>query len=227
MEQSWFITGTDTEIGKTWCTLALIQHFKNQGLRVAGMKPIASGCHRSKAGFRNRDAKQILKLSGLDVPYEWVNPYAFAPPIAPHLAAAQAGQTIEISNIINKYQQLAAQADTVVIEGVGGWRVPINATQSLKELVHAMEVPVILVVGLRLGCINHALLSAETIIRDGCTLAGWIANPIDPDFDGQGSIDTLSERLKVPLLAQMPCLAYQDIPLLAEAITHNEVLCRR
>ncbi|MEN8221327.1 MAG: dethiobiotin synthase, partial [Pseudomonadota bacterium] len=108
MKQSWFITGTDTEIGKTWCTLALIQHFKNQGLRVAGMKPIASGCHRSKAGLRNSDAKQILKLSGLNVPYEWINPYAFAPPIAPHLAAAQVGQTIEIPNIINKYQQLAA-----------------------------------------------------------------------------------------------------------------------
>ncbi|OAD19236.1 Dethiobiotin synthase [Candidatus Thiomargarita nelsonii] len=218
MNQSWFITGTDTEIGKTWCTLALIQHLKNQGLRVAGMKPIAAGCYQTVAGLRNSDAQQILELSGLDVPYDWINPYAFAPPIAPHLAAAQVRQSIDLENIIKKYQQLAAQVDSVVIEGVGGWRVPMNARQSLKDMVLAMDVPVILVVGLRLGCINHALLSAETIIGDGCTLAGWIANPIDSDFDGQASIDSLSERLEVPLLAQMPYLGSQDIPQLAQAI---------
>ncbi len=218
MNQSWFITGTDTEIGKTWCTLAIIQHLKNQGLRVAGMKPIAAGCYETLAGLRNSDAQQILEFSGLDVPYDWINPYAFAPPIAPHLAAAQIGQSIELKTIIKQYQRLAAQVDSVVIEGVGGWRVPMNATQSLKDMVLAMDVPVILVVGLRLGCINHALLSAETIIADGCTLGGWIANPIDSDFDGQASIDTLSERLEVPLLAQMPFLDSQDIPQLAQAI---------
>lgn len=219
MTQSWFITGTDTEIGKTWCTLAFIQHLKNQGLRVAGMKPIASGCHHCEAGFKNSDAEQILAISSLDVPYDWVNPYAFAPPIAPHLAAAKIGQTIELANIIEKYQQLSAQADAVVIEGVGGWRVPINATQSLKDLVLTMDAQVILVVGLRLGCINHALLTAETIRSDGCTLAGWIANPIVPDFDGQASIDTLRERLKTPLLAKMPYLVSQNIRQLTEAMS--------
>ncbi len=218
MNQSWFITGTDTEVGKTWYTLALIQHLKNQGLRVAGMKPIASGCEATQAGLRNSDAEQILKTSGLDVPYDWVNPYAFAPPIAPHIAAAQVGQTIELETIIRQYQQLAAQAEALVIEGVGGWRVPINRTQSLKDIVLALKVPVILVVGLRLGCINHALLSAETIIRDGCTLAGWIANPIDPDFDTQASIETLKERLEVPLLAEMPYLETLNIGKLAQAI---------
>jgi len=218
MNKSWFITGTDTEIGKTWCTLALIQYFKNQGLRVAGMKPIAAGCHWSETGLKNSDAEQILATSGLAVPYDWVNPYAFEPPIAPHVAATQVGQLIELSNIIHKYQQLAAQADMVVVEGVGGWRVPINATQSLKDMVLAMEAQVILVVGMRLGCINHALLSAEVIRGDGCTLAGWIANPIDPDFDEQASIDTLQERLKVPLLAQMPYLAYLDILRLVKRI---------
>ncbi len=210
-QSSWFVTGTDTEIGKTWCTLALIQHFKTQGLRVAGMKPIASGCCRSDRGLRNSDAEKILEVSGLEVPYDWVNPYAFEPPIAPHLAAAQMGQTIELENIVSKYKQLAAFADTVVIEGVGGWRVPVNATQSLKDIVLALDVPVILVVGLRLGCINHALLTAEAIIRDGCTLVGWIANSISPDFDAQGSIDTLSERLEVPLLAQIPYLLELEI----------------
>ncbi len=218
MNQSWFITGTDTEVGKTWYTLALIQHLKNQGLRVAGMKPIASGSEATQAGLRNSDAEQILKTSGLDVPYDWVNPYAFAPPIAPHIAAAQIGQTIELENIITHSQQLAAQADALVIEGVGGWRVPLNRTQSLKDIVLALKMPVILVVGLRLGCINHALLSAETIIRDGCTLAGWVANPIDPDFDAQASIETLKERLEVPLLAQLPYLETLNIGKLAQAL---------
>jgi len=218
MNRSCFVTGTDTEIGKTWCTLALIQYLKNQGLRVAGMKPIASGCHSTETGLTNSDAEQILQLTELSVPYDWVNPYAFEPPIAPHLAAAQVGQTIELENIITKYELLSAQADAVVIEGVGGWRVPMNANQSLKDIVLALQVPVILVVGLRLGCINHALLTAETIIGDGCTLAGWIANPIDPNFDAQGSIDTLTEYLTVPLLAQMPYLAFQEVEQLAQAI---------
>jgi len=130
MSSSYFITGTDTEIGKTWCTLALIQYFKNQGLRVAGMKPIASGCDCTKAGFRNSDAKQILEFSNLNVPYDWSNPYAFEPPIAPHLAADQVGKVIDLEKIIDKYHRLTALADVVVIEGVGGWRVPINTTQS-------------------------------------------------------------------------------------------------
>ncbi|RKZ41672.1 MAG: dethiobiotin synthase [Gammaproteobacteria bacterium] len=218
MSSSYFITGTDTEIGKTWCTLALIQYFKNQGLRVAGMKPIASGCDCTKAGFRNSDAKQILEFSNLNVPYDWSNPYAFEPPIAPHLAADQVGKVIDLEKIIDKYHRLTALADVVVIEGVGGWRVPINTTQSLKDLVLAMNVPVILVVGLRLGCINHALLSAETIVNDGCQLVGWMANPIDPHFNAQGSIDTLLKLLKVPLLAQLPYLPSQQISKLADAI---------
>ncbi len=221
MKQSWFITGTDTEIGKTWCTLALIQYFKNQGLRVAGMKPIAAGCRKRIIGFMNRDAEQILELSGLDVPYNLVNPYAFSPAIAPHIAAKQIGQTIDLTNIINKYNQLAAQADIVVVEGAGGWRVPINATESMKDIALAMKAQVILVVGLRLGCINHALLTAETIIADGCQLAGWIANPLEPKFDGKASIETISERLEAPLLATMPCLAFQETSLLTERLSES------
>ena len=224
MSQSWFVTGTDTEIGKTWCTLALIQHFKNQGLRVAGMKPIASDCQHTKAGLRNSDAEQILKLSELDVPYEWVNPYAFELPIAPHIAAKQAGKIIEIKGIIEKYRPLAERSDVVIIEGVGGWRLPINDTQSLKDVVLALEVPVILVVGLRLGCINHALLTAEAIARDGCTLAGWIANPIDRHFNAQDSVETLKAHLGVPLLASLPFLATKDISQLAETMQKTKEL---
>jgi dethiobiotin synthetase len=193
--QTYFITGTDTGIGKTWCSLALIKQLKQQGLTVAGMKPIASGCENGK----NSDAEQILAASGLNVPYELVNPYAFDPPIAPHIAAQQLGQTIDLQLLIDKYKQLAALADTVIIEGAGGWRVPINASQSFKDMVLAINAKVILVVGLRLGCINHALLTAEAIQRDGCTLAAWIANPIDLEFDATASIETISSYLGKPL----------------------------
>jgi dethiobiotin synthetase len=193
--QTWFITGTDTGIGKTWCSLAFIKQLKQQGLQVAGMKPIASGCENGK----NSDAEQILAASSLALPYEIVNPYAFEPAIAPHIAAQQVGQTIELKVLIEKYKQLAALADAVVIEGAGGWRVPINASQSLKDMVLAIDAKVILVVGLRLGCINHALLTAEAIQRDGCTLAAWIANPIDPEFDSKASIETISSYLGKPL----------------------------
>ena len=223
MTKSLFVTGTDTGVGKTWCTLALIQYFKNQGLRVAGMKPIASGCRKRCTGFMNSDAEQILEISGLNVPYHSVNPYAFSPAIAPHIAARQVLQSIDLKYIIEKYNQLAAQADIVVVEGAGGWRVPINATESMKDIALAMKAEVILVVGLRLGCINHALLTAETIIADGCHLAGWIANPLEPKFDGKASIETISKRLKAPLLATMPCLAFQDISLLTERLSESGV----
>ncbi|MDM8564498.1 dethiobiotin synthase [Candidatus Halobeggiatoa sp. HSG11] len=215
-----FITGTDTEIGKTWCTLALIQYFKEKNLHVAGMKPIASGCHYSIDGLRNDDAEQILDLTGLNIPYNMVNPYPFEPPIAPHIAAKQTGQLIDLNKIIINYKKLQAQADIVVVEGFGGWRVPINADLTIKDMVLVMKTPVILVVGIRLGCINHALLTAEAIIQDGCYLVGWIANFIDKNFIDQQSIDTISDYLSVPLLAQMPYLEVLDIPLLASKINN-------
>ncbi len=218
MKPTWFITGTDTEIGKTWCTLALIQHFKNQGLRVAGMKPIATGCQLQQGELRNSDAEAILAVSGLKVPYDWVNPYAFEPPIAPHVAAMQAGKIIELKHIINKYQQLSDYADIIIIEGIGGWRVPINMNQTLKDIVLALNAPVILVVGLRLGCINHALLSAETIGNDGCSLVGWIANPLDAQFETLACVDTLSNWLTTPFLAQLPYLTHFDLVQLAQAV---------
>ncbi len=213
-----FITGTDTEIGKTWCTLAIIQYFKDQNLRVAGMKPIASGCHPSINGLRNSDAEQILALTQPDLAYDIVNPYPFEPPIAPHIAAKQVGQNIELNVIIRNYEQLKTQADIVIVEGFGGWRVPINANLGLKDMVLAMKTPVILVVGIRLGCINHALLTAEAIVKDGCYLIGWIANQIDIDFVGQQAIDTISEYLSAPLLAQMPYLNNLNVPTLANEI---------
>ncbi|OQW94319.1 MAG: dethiobiotin synthase [Beggiatoa sp. IS2] len=207
MTSTWFITGTDTQVGKTGCTLALIQFFKNHGIKVVGMKPIASGGYETAQGLRNEDAVQIFQqCNNFNISYELINPYCFLPPIAPHLAAIRCGQTIQLDIIINAYQQLASQFEVVIVEGIGGWRVPINHTQSLKDMVLAIHAKVILVVGLRLGCINHALLTAEAIIRDGCPFAGWIANAIDPQFDSQESVATIAERLTVPLIAQMPYL---------------------
>ncbi|MCP4698279.1 MAG: dethiobiotin synthase [Gammaproteobacteria bacterium] len=218
-KQPWFVTGTDTGIGKTRCALAIIQALQNQGLTAAGMKPIASGSEQTAAGARNADAELLNRQSGLALPYATVNPYAFIPPIAPHIAAGMAGQTIEIGPIIKACNLLQAQADQVVVEGAGGWRVPLNDTRTLSDLVRALDAQVILVVGLRLGCINHALLSAETILRDGCRLRGWIANEIDAEFDPQASIDTLSSRLKAPLLGHFPYQEQQDIMSLAQALT--------
>jgi len=223
MSQAWFITGTDTGIGKTWCTLALMQYFKNQGLQVAGMKPVAAGCYYTDEGYRNSDAEQILAACDVDVPYDWVNPYAFLPPISPHLAAEQEGEEVSLQRIASAYHMLAAQVDSVVVEGAGGWRVLVNKDQYMKDIVKVINAKVILVVGLRLGCINHALLSAEAIKRDGCELVGWVANSVSPEIAAQNSMETLIELMDVPMLAHMPCLAYQDTRRLARHIEFDLV----
>ncbi len=204
MIKEWFITGTDTGVGKTQVTLALMRYLQRQGWRVAGMKPIATGCEWTPAGLRNADAEQLLHYSSLSMPYTHVNPYAFFPPISPHLAALQAEQPIEVEKIVRTYHHVARQVDVVLVEGVGGWRVPIDPHHTLKELVISLNLPVILVVGLRLGCINHALLTAETIIRDGCPLHGWIANHLSAEESWQEVIDSLQTLLPAPLLGIVP-----------------------
>ena len=210
MLKEWFITGTDTGVGKTRVTLALMQYYQQQGWRVVGMKPIATGCESTPEGLRNADAKKILQLSGLPIQYAQINPYAFLPPIAPHLAAAQANQVIEIEKIVRAYYQLSRRADIALVEGVGGWRVPLNAQHTLKDMVLSLNLPVILVVGLRLGCINHALLTAETIVNDGCQLYGWIANHLTAEENWQDVINSLEQRLSAPLLSVIPFSATDD-----------------
>jgi dethiobiotin synthetase len=210
MLKEWFITGTDTGVGKTRVTLALMQYYQQQGWRVVGMKPIATGCESTPAGLRNADAQQILQLSSLPIQYAQVNPYSFLPPIAPHLAAAQAHRVIEIEKIVRAYYQLSRLADIVLVEGIGGWRVPLNAQHTLKDMVLSLNLPVILVVGLRLGCINHALLTAETIVNDGCQLHGWIANHLTAEGNWQEVINSLEQRLSAPLLSVLPFSATDD-----------------
>lgn len=209
-----FITGTDTGIGKTHASAALIHALRGAGLRVAGMKPIASGCVDGQA----EDALLLAAASGLDLPLRWINPVRFEPPIAPHIAAALARQPIRLNTCLRAYQALSARADSVVVEGVGGWRVPLGPRLMLAELPRRLRLPVILVVGLRLGCINHALLSAAAIRADGCELIGWIGNHIDPDMAvADENIAAIAQRIGAPLLG---CLPFQGQLEPASAAVH-------
>lgn len=209
------ITGSDTGIGKTHCALAVIAALQARGLRVAAMKPVASGCEQTPHGLHNDDALALQAQAGLDMPYEIVNPYTFEPPVSPHLAAEEAGVEVDLQVIYDAYTQLRAHSDIVVVEGAGGWRVPLNHTHSFKDLALALEAQVVLVVGVRLGCINHARLSAECMFHDRVSFSGWIANAIDPEFDGRGSVATLLHHLPGPLLGELPYAP--DEPAAAQA----------
>lgn len=201
ISKGFFVTGTDTGVGKTWVTLGLLQGLQARGLAVAGMKPVATGCLSGPGGLRNDDALQIQARSSLPFPYETVNPYAFAPAIAPHIAAAEAGIRIDIARIRQAYRELAARVDCVVVEGVGGWKVPLNEADTLTDMAKALGLPVILVVGIRLGCLNHALLTAESIRAHGCTLAAWVANLVDAGCGrAQENVEALRERIPAPFL---------------------------
>lgn len=215
MSKGIFVTGTDTEIGKTSCSLGLITRLQQAGYRVAAMKPVASGCARTAAGLRNEDAILLSQCASFSLAYQQVNPYAFMPPIAPHIAAAAQGVEIQPAVIKAAFDALAALADVVVVEGVGGWAVPINANQSMADVAVLLGLPIVLVVGLRLGCLNHALLTAATIMQTGLPLAGWIANSIDPQLArAEENIQALCERLPMPLLGVIPYLS----PLTPEKI---------
>lgn len=200
-----FVTGTDTEIGKTWCSLGLIARLQQEGYTVSAMKPVASGCDRTAEGLRNDDALKLQAQASTQLPYDRVNPYAFEPAIAPHIAAAEAGVAIEPQSIVERCAELSSKSDYCVVEGVGGWQVPLGDNTSVAGLAAALGLPVILVVGLRLGCINHALLSAESIRASGCRLAGWIANNVTPEMERQeGNIQAIGQRIDAPLLGVVP-----------------------
>ncbi|MCA1805588.1 MAG: dethiobiotin synthase [Xanthomonadaceae bacterium] len=205
MNNGYFITGTDTEVGKTRVSVALLHWLQQQGLRVAGMKPVAAGCEETAAGLRNEDALALQAASSVTLPYDTINPYALAPPIAPHLAARDAGILIDIDPILAAYRTIAAQVDSVVVEGAGGWRVPLNDNQDMSDLAAALGLPVVLVVDIRLGCINHALLSAQAIAARGLPLAGWAANHAHGDYARSAdNIASIAARVGAPLLGVIP-----------------------
>lgn len=209
MTAALFITGTDTEVGKTTIAAALLHAARRAGLSTAAAKPVASGCERTTDGLRNNDALALLGECSLSMRYEQVNPFAFEPAIAPHLAAREAGIELSVAKLLQPVRDMLEMgADFSVVEGAGGWRVPLAGRETLSDLSIQLGLPVILVVGVRLGCINHALLSAEAIARDGLHLAGWVANIVDPATSRlQENLETLTERLAAPCLGQVPRLA--------------------
>lgn len=210
-ECGYFVTGTDTEIGKTVVSVALIRALNRRGLRTVGMKPVASGCIETGEGLRNEDAQALMRAAAVACTYENVNPYAFAPPIAPHIAAEEAGVTIDFKRIRESYGRLAGAADCVVVEGVGGWTVPLNADQSVADLAVALDLPVVLAVGMRLGCLNHALLTAESIRHAGVRCAGWVANELDGSMARlEENIRTLQAMMPFPMMARVPVLSNPD-----------------
>lgn len=205
MSGGWFITGTDTGVGKTRIACLLLEALARAGRRAVGMKPVASGCRETAAGLRSEDAERLLAVSDVAVDYAEVNPYAFVPAMAPHLAAHESGMEIRSEVILESFQRLRQKAPWLVVEGVGGWMVPLGEHLTMADVARAMRLPVILVVGLRLGCLNHALLTASAIRREGVPLAGWIANQIDPAMTHvDQNIAALNERIEAPLLARFP-----------------------
>lgn len=202
---SCFVTGTDTEIGKTLITSALLHALGAAGVQAAGMKPLAAGAELRDGVWHNEDVDQIHAAAPLKLPRELTTPYLLRTPAAPHIAAEIDGVTIEPRKILDCYAQVRAQAEAVVVEGVGGFCVPLADGYDTDDLARDIGLPVVLVVGLRLGCISHALLTAEAIASRGLTLAGWVANTVDPAMGHMnGNIEALVARLPAPLLGHVP-----------------------
>jgi dethiobiotin synthetase len=203
--RGFFIAGTDTGVGKSLVAVGLIKALINQRLRVAGMKPVAAGSEMTELGLRNDDALALRAASNVDADYVTTNPYCLPAPVSPHIAARETGVIIDIAEIVRSFEQLASRADCVVVEGAGGWLAPINDTQTMADIAQALGLPVILVVGLRLGCLNHALLSAQSISASGLALSTWVGSHVDPEFSRPAeNLQTLQQRLGLAPAAIIP-----------------------
>lgn len=207
-KRCYFVAGTDTDAGKTVVSAGLLAAANKRGWSTLGLKPIAAGCEETEDGLRNSDALQLQKAASITLPYEQVNPVAFTPPIAPHIAAKEEGRLLSADRISAICKGTLLQpADFAIVEGAGGWRVPLNARETMAHIPKQLNVPVIMVVGIKLGCINHALLTAESIARDGLRLAGWVANQIDPEVSHYAdNVSTIRSMLRAPLIAEVPYL---------------------
>ncbi len=205
MSGGWFVTGTDTGVGKTLVSRLLLEALNRAGHAAVGMKPVASGCHATDAGWRSDDARELVAASGTSADYTDVNPYALAPACAPHIAAHEMGIEIKQEKILDSFRHLQTKSSWVVVEGVGGWMAPLGERLTMADIARAMHLPVILVVGLRLGCLNHALLTMEAIRHADVPLAGWVANQVDPAMTHvPENIAALQQGIDAPLLAQFP-----------------------
>ncbi|MBF0470500.1 MAG: dethiobiotin synthase [Gammaproteobacteria bacterium] len=207
MARGVLVTGTDTGVGKSVVAATLLYALKLRRFRACGMKPVASGCEEGEDGLRNGDAQLLLTQSSHPVAYDRVNRYRFAPAIAPHIAAQQVGVTISVESIVADYHRMAAEVEWVVVEGVGGWRVPLNDNETVADLAQALALPLVVVVGIRLGAINHALLTLQAIAADGMTVAGWVASVVDPQMaEISGNVEAIAARTAVPHLGTIPYL---------------------
>lgn len=207
-KRTFFVAGTDTDVGKTLVSAGLLAAANQQGLSTVGVKPVAAGCEKTEAGLRNSDALLLQQTASIKLSYEQVNPIAFESPIAPHIAAGQLGRRLDADRIAALCRGVMMQpADFMIIEGAGGWRVPLNNRQTLADVAKLLRTPVILVVGMKLGCISHTLLTVEAIVKDGLRLAGWVANQIEPQMSCYDeNLETLKSMLSAPLLAEIPHL---------------------
>lgn len=217
-KHKYFIAGTDTDVGKTLIACGILEKARQQDLKTAAVKPVAAGCEQTSEGLRNGDALALQDAMTLELSYAQVNPVAFEPPIAPHIAAMQENKQLSVARLAGFCSGVLMQpCDLVLVEGAGGWRVPLNPRETLANLAVDLNLPVILVVGMKLGCINHALLSVEAIERDGLKVAGWVANRIDPDMSCyEENMMTLRTLIKAPCLGEVPFLAQADKATVAD-----------
>ena len=219
MNRGFFVTGTDTGVGKTLVTAALLRRLRESGVTVAGMKPVAAGTVQGPEGPANEDALLLQSESSVRHPYAIVNPWLFTPAIAPHIAAAEAGVVIDTGRIVKAHEILRASADVVLAEGAGGFLVPMDTHRLFADLPGLLAMELLLVIGLRLGCLNHALLTVEAIAARGYRLAGWVGNCIDPAFARRdANIATLTEMIAAPCIGIVPWLADPDVGEAAAAL---------
>lgn len=223
MTKSFFITGTDTDVGKTWVTVALMRFFKSKGLSVVGMKPVAAGCEWIDGQWKNEDALLIQQNSSDVLEYTEINPYAYELPVSPHLAADE--KQVELDEIVDRYEYLKTKADVVIVEGAGGWLVPLNDKVDIADLAKVLDIPVIMVVAIRLGCINHARLTFQAIKAANIECTGWIAVCVDPNMQKQAeNIETINNKISAPLLGVLPYIEKMDFDKLVTSLFEEKLI---
>jgi dethiobiotin synthetase len=221
-----FVAGTDTDAGKTFVSQALLIAANNAGMSCYGLKPVAAGCVDTGEGLQNDDALRLMQSSNVKLSYQQVNPIALEPAIAPHVAAKQQNVTLNAQKVVGFCRgALMNRADFIIVEGAGGWRVPLNNRETMAQIPKELSLPVILVVGVKLGCINHALLTVEAIIRDGLQIAGWVANHIDNQMESSAeSVATLKAAISAPFIGEVPFIENQDVASASNYLQLGEIL---
>jgi dethiobiotin synthetase len=222
-KKTFFIAGTDTHVGKTCVAAGLLKLAQQRGMSSLGLKPVAAGCEETEEGLRNDDALALMAASSVKLRYEQINPVALKSAVSPHIAAQREKRVLSADRLAGFCRSSFRLADFTLIEGAGGWRVPINPTETMANLAQILRLPVILVVAVRLGCLNHALLTLDAIRQDGLALAGWVANLVDPDMDAQQeNIMTLMQKIPAPCLGVVPFLSSADADIIASHLTLPE-----